>query len=155
MLRLAQRSLISFHDWWISVWVIVIALMYAIIQYFASGPLAVAMTGAREIKKRDNPRLYNTVENLAITAGLPMPKVYIINDAARMPFATGRDPEHAIVAATTGLLDIMDNKELTAVMAHELSHVKNYDIRVSMITFGLVCIVGFISGSWYSYDVAD
>lgn len=134
-----------FHDWWISVWVIVIALMYAIIQYFASGPLAVAMTGAREIKKRDNPHLYNTVENLAITAGLPMPKVYIINDAAPNAFATGRDPEHAIVAATTGLLDIMDNKELTAVMAHELSHVKNYDIRVSMITFGLVCIVGFIS----------
>lgn len=134
-----------FHDWWISVWVIVIALMYAIIQYFAAGPLAVAMTGAREIKKRDNPRLYNTVENLAITAGLPMPKVYIINDAAPNAFATGRDPEHAIVAATTGLLDIMDNKELTAVMAHELSHVKNYDIRVSMITFGLVCIVGFIS----------
>lgn len=134
-----------FHDWWISVWVIVIALMYAIIQYFAAGPLAVAMTGAREIKKRDNPRLYNTVENLAITAGLPMPKVYIINDAAPNAFATGRDPEHAIVAATTGLLGIMDNKELTAVMAHELSHVKNYDIRVSMITFGLVCIVGFIS----------
>ena len=134
-----------FHDWWISVWVIVIALMYAVIQYFAAGPLAVAMTGAREIKKRDNPRLYNTVENLAITAGLPMPKVYIINDAAPNAFATGRDPEHAIVAATTGLLDIMDNKELTAVMAHELSHVKNYDIRVSMITFGLVCIVGFIS----------
>lgn len=134
-----------FHDWWISVWVIVIALMYAIIQYFAAGALAVAMTGAREIKKRDNPRLYNTVENLAITAGLPMPKVYIINDAAPNAFATGRDPEHAIVAATTGLLDIMDNKELTAVMAHELSHVKNYDIRVSMITFGLVCIVGFIS----------
>lgn len=134
-----------FHDWWISVWVIVIALIYAVIQYFAAGPLAVAMTGAREIKKRDNPRLYNTVENLAITAGLPMPKVYIINDAAPNAFATGRDPEHAIVAATTGLLDIMDNKELTAVMAHELSHVKNYDIRVSMITFGLVCIVGFIS----------
>lgn len=134
-----------FHDWWISVWVVVIALIYAVVQYFAAGSLAVAMTGAREIKKRDNPRLYNTVENLAITAGLPMPKVYIINDAAPNAFATGRDPEHAIVAATTGLLDIMDNKELTAVMAHELSHVKNYDIRVSMITFGLVCIVGFIS----------
>lgn len=74
-----------------------------------------------------------------------MPKVYIIEDPAPNAFATGRDPKHAIVAATTGLLDIMDNKELTAVMAHELSHVKNYDIRVSMITFGLVCIVGYIS----------
>lgn len=132
-------------DWWVTVWIIVVALIYALVQYFAASSLAVAMTGAKEITKRDNPRLYNTVENLAITAGLPMPKVYIINDAAPNAFATGRDPAHAIVAATTGLLDIMDNKELTAVMAHELSHVKNYDIRVSMITFGLVCIVGFIS----------
>lgn len=133
------------HDWWITAWVLGIAAIYAIVQYFLAGSLAVAMTGAKEIKKRDNPRLYNTVENLAVAAGLPMPKVYIIDDAAPNAFATGRDPEHAVVAATTGLLDIMDNKELTAVMAHELSHVKNYDIRVSMITFGLVCIVGFIS----------
>lgn len=134
-----------FDDWWVTVYVVVVALIYAVIQYFASTSLAVAMTGAKQIQKKDNPRLYNTVENLAITAGLPMPKVYIIDDAAPNAFATGRDPEHAVVAATTGLLDIMDNKELTAVMAHELSHVKNYDIRVSMITFGLVCIVGFIA----------
>lgn len=132
-------------DWWVTAWVLIVAAIYALVQYFLAGSLAVAMTGAKEITKHDNPRLYNTVENLAITAGLPMPKVYIINDAAPNAFATGRDPEHAIVAATTGLLDIMDNKELTAVMAHELSHVKNYDIRVSMITFGLVCVVGFIS----------
>ena len=133
------------NDWWITVWVVTIALIYAIIQYFASASLAVAMTGAREIQKRDNPRLYNAVENLAITAGLPMPRVYIIDDPAPNAFATGRNPEHAVVAATTGLLDIMDNNELTAVMAHEMSHVKNYDIRVSMITFGLVCIIGFIA----------
>jgi heat shock protein HtpX len=74
-----------------------------------------------------------------------MPKVYVIEDPAPNAFATGRDPEHAIVAATTGLMDIMNDKELTAVMAHEMSHVKNYDIRVSMIVFGLVCIVGMIS----------
>lgn len=133
------------RDWWVTVWVLVVALIYAIIQYYAASTLAVAMTGAKEIKKKDNPRLWNTVENLSITAGLPMPRVYIINDAAPNAFATGRDPQHAVVAATTGLLDIMDNKELTAVMAHELSHVKNYDIRVSMITFGLVCVVGFIA----------
>lgn len=133
------------HDWWVFAYILVIATVYAVIQYFAASSLATAMTGARQIKKRDNPRLYNTVENLAITAGLPMPKVYIIDDPAPNAFATGRDPEHAIVAATTGLLDIMDNKELTAVMAHELSHVKNYDIRVSMITFGLVCVVGLIA----------
>lgn len=133
------------RDWWIFAYVLVIATIYAVIQYFSASSLATAMTGAQEIKKRDNPRLYNTVENLAITAGLPMPKVYIIDDPAPNAFATGRDPEHAIVAATTGLLDIMDNKELTAVMAHEMSHVKNYDIRVSMITFGLVCVVGLIA----------
>ncbi len=132
-------------DWKIAIWVVVVAAIYAVIQYFASASLAVAMTGAREIHKKDNPRLYNTVENLSIATGLPMPKVYIIDDPAPNAFATGRDPDHAIVAATTGLLDIMDNKELSAVMAHELSHVKNYDIRVSMITFGLVCIVGFIA----------
>ena len=134
-----------FDDWWISAWVLIIAVIYAVAQYFLSTSLAVAMTGAKEIHKKDHPRLYNTVENLTITAGLPMPKVYIINDPAPNAFATGRDPKHAIVAATTGLLDIMDNKELTAVMAHELSHVKNYDIRVSMITFGLVCVVGLIA----------
>lgn len=133
------------NDWWIVIYVFVIAVIYALIQYFAASSLAVSMTGAKEIQKKDNPRLYNIVENLAITAGLPMPKVYIINDAAPNAFATGRDPEHAVIAATTGLLDIMDNKELTAVIAHEMSHVKNYDIRVSMVTFGLVCIVGFIA----------
>ena len=134
-----------FDDWWISAWVLIVAVIYAVVQYFLSASLAVAMTGAKEIHKKDHPRLYNVVENLTITAGLPMPKVYIINDPAPNAFATGRDPKHAIVAATTGLLDIMDNKELTAVMAHELSHVKNYDIRVSMITFGLVCVVGLIA----------
>jgi heat shock protein HtpX len=74
-----------------------------------------------------------------------MPKVYIIDDKAPNAFATGRDPRHAAVAATTGLLDIMDDKEVNAVMAHEMSHVKNYDIRVSMIVFGLVCVIGLIS----------
>lgn len=145
------------NDWWITAWVITVAVVYAVIQYFAASSLAVAMTGAKQIKKKDNPRLYNTVENLSITTGLPMPKVYIIDDPAPNAFATGRDPNHAIVAATTGLLDIMDSKELTAVMAHEMSHVKNYDIRVSMITFGLVCIVGFIADLglrmlWYTND---
>jgi len=132
-------------DWWVALWVFLIALVYAVIQYFAAASLAVAMTGAKEIKKKDNPRLYNAVENISIATGLPMPKVYIIDDPAPNAFATGRDPNHAVVAATTGLLDIMDNKELSAVMAHEMSHVKNYDVRVSMITFGLVCIVGYIS----------
>lgn len=129
----------------ITLWVLIGALIYALIQYFAAGTLAVAMTGAQQIEKRDNPRLYRTVENLSITLGIPMPKVYMINDPAPNAFATGRNPQHAIVAATTGLLDIMDDRELTAVMAHEMGHVQNYDIRVSMISFGLVSAIGFLS----------
>ena len=134
-----------YGDWKIAVWTLIVAIAYAVFQYFYAGSLAVMMTGAKEIEKKDNPRFYNIVENLSITTGLPMPKVYIIDDQAPNAFASGRDPKHALVAATTGLLDIMDDKELTAVMAHEMSHVKNYDIRVSMIVFGLVCVIGLIS----------
>ena len=130
-----------YRDPWIAVWTVVVATVYAVIQYFAAGSIATAMTGAREITKKDEPRLYNAVENLSITTGLPMPKVYLIDDPAPNAFATGRDPKHAVVAATTGLLDIMNDKELTAVMAHEMSHVKNYDIRVSMIVFGAPAIL--------------
>ncbi|HSX29385.1 MAG TPA: M48 family metalloprotease [Candidatus Saccharimonadales bacterium] len=118
---------------------------YALIQYFAAAKLAVALNGAHEVTKREEPRLYRTVENLSITTGLPMPKVYVIEDPAPNAFATGRDPKHALVAASRGLLDIMNDDELEAVMAHELGHVKNYDIRVSMIVFGLVSAIGLIA----------
>lgn len=133
-----------------------IALIYALIQYFAAAKLALAVNGAKEIRKSDAPEYYRIVENLSIASGLPMPKVYIMNDPAPNAFATGRDPKHAAVAATTGLLEIMDKSELEAVMAHELGHVKNYDIRVMMIVFGLVSAVGiiadFISYSFWFRD---
>ena len=129
----------------IALWVIAGAAIYALIQYFAASKLAVAMTGAKEIEKKDNPRLYRIVENLAITTGITTPKIYLIEDPAPNAFATGRDPKHAIVAATTGILDVMDDRELEAVMAHELGHVQNYDIRVSMIAFGLVSAIGILS----------
>lgn len=125
--------------------VLVVAIVYALIQYFAAGKLATAMSGAKEIQKKDNPRLYRIVENLAITTGLPTPKIYIIDDPAPNAFATGRDPKHAIVAATSGLLDVMNDTELEAVMAHEMGHVQNYDIRVSMIVFGLVSAIGMLA----------
>ena len=128
-----------------AIMIIVIAGLYATFQYFAAGSLAVMMSGARQIQKSDNPRLWNVVENLAITEGMPMPKVYIVEDPAPNAFATGRDPKHAIVAATTGLLAIMDDSELEGVMAHEMSHVKNYDIRVSTIVFGLVSAIGMLA----------
>lgn len=129
----------------IALWVVISAGIYALIQYFAAGKLATAMTGAREIVKADNPRLYRIVENLAITTGMPTPKIYLIDDPAPNAFATGRDPKHAIVGATTGLLSIMDDNELEAVMAHEIGHVQNYDIRVSMIAFGLASVIGILS----------
>lgn len=121
------------------------SVFYALIQYFAAAKIALAVNGAQEIQKADNPPLYNTVENLAITNGMPMPKVYIIDDPAPNAFATGRNPEHAAVAATTGLLAIMSKPELEGVIAHELGHVKNYDIRVMMIVFGLVSAIGLLA----------
>jgi len=142
---LGYLAAVIYQDISIVVITLVIATAYALFQYFAAGSQAVAMSGAHQIQKADNPRLYRIVENLSITTGTPMPKVYIVNDPAPNAFATGRDPEHAIVAATTGLLDIMTDAELEGVMAHELGHVRNYDIRVSMIVFGLVVAVGFIA----------
>jgi heat shock protein HtpX len=121
------------------------ATIYTLVQYFAAGSQALGLAGAHPITKADNPRLYRIVENLAITEGLPMPRVYVIDDPAPNAFATGRDPKHASVAATTGLLEIMTDRELAGVMAHEMGHVKNYDIRVSTIVFGLVVAVGFIA----------
>ena len=129
----------------ITLWVIGVTIIYALIQYFIASKLALSLNGAHEIEKRDNPRLYRIVENLSITNGMPMPKVYIIDDPAPNAMATGRDPRHAVVAATTGILDIMNDRELEAVMAHEMGHVKNYDIRVSMIAFGLVSAIGILS----------
>ncbi|SDN63478.1 heat shock protein HtpX [Cryobacterium flavum] len=125
---------------------LVIASAYALIQYYAAGRQAISMSGGIRVNSQsDHPRLWRTVENLSITTGTPMPEVYIINDPAPNAFATGRDPKHAIVAATTGLLDIMDDAELEGVMAHEMGHVRNYDIRLSMIVFGLVVAIGFVS----------
>jgi heat shock protein HtpX len=138
-----------------AIFIILFAAGYALFQYYAASSIALSMSGAQQIQKRDNPRLWNIVENLAISQGMPMPKVYVINDPAPNAFATGRNPEKAVVAATTGLLEIMDDNELEGVMAHELGHVKNYDIRVSMIVFGLISAIGILADfairmAWYS-----
>lgn len=138
-----------------ALFIILFAAGYALFQYYAASSIALSMSGAHQIQKRDNPRLWNIVENLAISQGMPMPKVYIINDPAPNAFATGRNPENAVVAATTGLLEIMDDNELEGVMAHEMGHVKNYDIRVSMIVFGLVSAIGILADfairmAWFS-----
>lgn len=129
----------------IVVWVVLFSVGFAVFQYFNAGRQAISMTGAQRITVAEHPRLYRIVENLSIATGTPMPEVYIVQDPAPNAFATGRDPEHAMVAATTGLLDLMTDAELEGVMAHELGHVRNYDIRVSMIVYGLVVAVGMLS----------
>lgn len=129
----------------LTIGVLIGSVVYAAVAYFGAGQMAVAVHGAQEVDKRSAPRLYRMVENLAITDGLPMPKVYIMDDPAPNAFATGRDPAHAIVCATTGLLEIMDDSELEGVMAHEMGHVKNYDIRVSMLAFGLTLAISLIA----------
>lgn len=145
LLGFALSLIMGGNPWTVTIATIIGAGVFTVIQYFAASSQALSLSGAREIQKSDNPRLYRIVENLSITTGTPMPKVYIVNDPAPNAFATGRDPQHAVVAATTGILDLLDDDELEGVMAHEMGHVQNYDIRVSMIVFGLVVAVGFIS----------
>jgi heat shock protein HtpX len=122
-----------------------IGVVYALASYYTGSRLSLAVNGATEIQKSDNPRLWRIVENLAITDGLPMPKMYIMQDPAPNAFATGRDPNHSAVCVTTGLLDIMEDNELEGVLAHELGHVKNYDIRVSMIAFALSAVISLLA----------
>ena len=142
---LAYFAGIYYGDYTITIGAMIGSLIYVLFSYFGSASAALAFNGAKEIQKKDNPQLWRTVENLAITEGLPMPKVYIIEDPALNAFATGRDPEHASVAITTGLLNNLEKDELQGVMAHELGHVKNYDIRVSIVVFGLVAIVSIFA----------
>lgn len=118
------------------------ALIMNVASYWYSDKLVLMMTRAKEVQKADEPELYRIVENLAITAGLPTPKVYIIEEQAPNAFATGRDEKHAVVAVTRGLLERLSKPELEGVLAHELSHIGNRDILVSTIA---VVLVGFIA----------
>jgi heat shock protein HtpX len=118
---------------------------YALFSYYASASVALAVSQAHEVTKEEEPELYRVVENLSIGSGLPMPKVYVIEDSAPNAFATGRDPKHAAVTATRGLLNKLDKPELEGVIAHEMSHVGNYDIRVMTITVVLVGLVALLA----------
>jgi len=142
----------------------IIALIFAIFSsvgsFYFSDKLVLATTGAKKIQKSDNPELFNIIENLSIASGLPMPDVYIMDDPAPNAFATGRDPEHAVVAVTTGILTRLNKSELEGVIAHELSHVKNYDIRVMAIVailVGFVAILGdmFMRSMWFRNSDSD
>ncbi|MCX6780249.1 MAG: M48 family metalloprotease, partial [Candidatus Magasanikbacteria bacterium] len=117
---------------------IIISLITTSVSYFQGDKIALAVSGAQQISKEENRYVYNMVENLCITAGLPVPKVYIMNDPSINAFATGRKPELASIAITTGAIEKLKNEELEGVIAHELSHVQNYDIRFMMLVAVLV-----------------
>jgi heat shock protein HtpX len=121
---------------------VLISVVMNVGSYWYSDKLALASTGAKPISKEAAPDLYNIVENLAISEGMPMPKVYIIEDSAPNAFATGRDPKHGVVAVTTGLLAMLDRSELEGVIAHELSHIKNRDTLVMTV---VVVLLGFVT----------
>ena len=122
--------------------IIVFVLGFAAFSYFGSDSVALAVSGAKPVAKEQEPELFRTVENLCIGAGLPMPKVYVIEDGSMNAFATGRDPQHASVAITRGLLEKLDKRELEGVMAHELSHVGNRD---TLLMTTLVVLVGSLA----------
>ncbi len=124
---------------------LVFSLLYSIVSYYTGDQLILRMSGARPVTKQEFPYLYNTIEGLAIAAGVPTPQAYVIDDSALNAFATGRNPEHASITVTTGLLKVMDRQELEGVIAHEMSHVRNYDIRFMMLTTVLVGLVTLLS----------
>jgi len=133
------------NNWWITAFILLFAGVYATVQYFTADRQAIALSGAFEVDKQSAPRYYRIVENLCIATGSPMPKLYVVEDPAPNAFATGRNPDRAAITVTTSLFELMTDRELEGVLAHELGHIRNYDIRVSMIVFGLVVAVGIIA----------
>ncbi|HDL74775.1 MAG TPA: zinc metalloprotease HtpX [bacterium] len=136
----------SFLILWLAVFLSIFASFFS---YWYSDKIVLKISKAKPIKKRDNPELYRIVENLCITAGLPLPKIFIINESQPNAFATGRDPEHAVVAVTKGLLEKLDRTELQGVIAHELAHVGNRDTLLSTIIVVLVGIVVIITDFFF------
>jgi heat shock protein HtpX len=124
---------------------VVIALVSALGSYYASDKIVLSISKARPVTKEEFPYLFNVVEGLTIAAGVPAPKCYVIEDTAPNAFATGRNPEHAVICVTTGLLDKMNRAELEGVVAHEMSHIKNYDIRLMTLTVVLVGVIALLS----------
>jgi heat shock protein HtpX len=134
-----------FNDIWIMYFAIAFSVVLSITSYWSSDKIILSKVNAKEVQKQDNPLLYNTVENLCITAGLPMPRIYIMPEMQPNAFATGRDEKHAVVVVTQGLLDKLNKRELEGVIAHELSHVKGKDILIGSVVVVLVGIAVFIS----------
>lgn len=133
------------NNWWVTAFILLFAAGYATFQYFFADREAIALAGAVEVSSTDAPRYFRLVENLCIATGTPMPKLYVVDDPAPNAFATGRRPEEASITVTTGLFELMTDRELEGVLGHELGHIRNYDIRVSLIVFGLVVAVGILA----------
>lgn len=134
-----------YNDLIIFIFTLIFAIFYVLFQYKISTAITLKMNGAEPISKKDAPEFYSIVESLSIAAGLPMPKLYIINDSSMNAFAAGTNPENSVICATTGLLESMDKVEIEGVMAHEISHIKNYDIRVLMAAIALTAVIGILS----------
>lgn len=130
-----------------------ISIIMALISYYSGDKVALAVSGARAIQKGDNPYVWRIVENLCITSGLPMPKVHIIQDHGINAFATGRDPQHASIAVTEGAIQKLENEELEGVLAHELSHIQNFDIRVMTIVVVLVGIIAILADWMFRFHM--
>ncbi|MBI4427420.1 MAG: zinc metalloprotease HtpX [Candidatus Magasanikbacteria bacterium] len=137
------------YGYGILVFAVVFSVLTSLTSYYKGDSIALSSTKAQAIKKEDNPYVYRMVENLCITAGAPTPKVYIIDSPALNAFATGRDPQHASIALTTGIISALENEELEGVIAHELSHIKNYDIRLMTIVVVLVGMIALISNFFF------
>ncbi len=127
---------------------VIFSTLMSLTSYWYSDKIVLKMSKAKEVKHNENPELYHIVENLSITAGLPLPKIYIIEEMAPNAFATGRDPEHAVIAVTRGLLNKLDRSELEGVIAHELSHIGNRDILLQTVVVILVGMVALLS-DWF------
>jgi len=128
-----------------------VALLFILFTYFGGASAILAVSGAKEIQKADDPQLFNVIEELAIATGLPKPRIFLIDDTAMNAFATGRDPQHAVVAITTGLRARLTRSELQGVMAHELAHVRNYDIRLAMFAAVMVGLVVLLADLFMRY----
>lgn len=124
---------------------LVAAAVYSLIMFRSGDSMILSMSGAKPVTKKELPYLYHTIEGLAIAAGIPTPKAYVIEDSALNAFATGRDPKHASITVTSGLLKAMNRQELEGVIAHEMSHIRNFDIRFMMLTVVLVGVVTLLS----------
>lgn len=124
---------------------VIFSLVYSFVGFYSGDQMILTMTGAKPVTKKEYPYLFHTIEALSISAGIPVPKAYVINDSALNAFATGRDYKHASITVTSGLLDKMNRQELEGVVAHEMSHIKNYDIRFMMLTAVLVGLATLLS----------